>query len=64
MIREVTYSDAPRCADCHGRALLTEDVARALTQESLGRLEPFACRAGKGWHVWCPEIEKRTRRRR
>jgi hypothetical protein len=62
MIREVTYSDATRCADCHGRALLTEAMAEALAVESLGRLQSFACRAGRGWHVWCPEIETRSRR--
>ena len=64
MIREMTYSDAPRCPDCHGRALLSEQTAETLALESVGRLQPFACRAGKGWHVWCPEIEKRTRRHR
>jgi hypothetical protein len=60
----VTYSDAPRCADCHGRALLTEEDADTLALESVGRLETFKCRAGGGWHVWCPEIERDVRERR
>jgi hypothetical protein len=53
----VRYSDAPRCADCHGRALLSEEAADTLVQESKGRLETFACLAGDGWHVWRPDLE-------
>jgi hypothetical protein len=64
MIPGVTYSDAPRCVDCHGRALLTEDAALALAQESGGRLQAFACAVGDGWHVWCPAIEHRNSERR
>jgi hypothetical protein len=63
MIPGVTYSDAPRCANCRGRALLTEEIADALALESVGRLEAFACTVGDGWHVWCPEIEHRTGKR-
>lgn len=62
MIPGVTYSDAPRCPDCHGRALLTEEVADTLAMESVGRLEAFACTASDGWHVWCPDIELRNGR--
>ncbi|HEX5401203.1 MAG TPA: hypothetical protein VFX16_02750 [Pseudonocardiaceae bacterium] len=58
----MTYSEAPRCADCHGRALLTEETADALASGSVGRLEAFACVTGDGWHVWCPDIETHTRR--
>jgi hypothetical protein len=61
MMPGVTYSEAPRCADCHGRALLTEQAADTLASESLGRLESFACTTAEGWHVWCPQIETRTR---
>jgi hypothetical protein len=61
MIPGMTYSEAPRCADCHGRALLTEQVADALATGSVGRLEAFVCTTGDGWHVWCPEIETKTR---
>jgi hypothetical protein len=59
MIPGLSYSDAPRCADCQGRALLTEDAADALARESAGRLETITCTAGDGWHVWCPDIELR-----
>jgi hypothetical protein len=62
MIPGVRYSDAPRCTDCSGRALLTEEAADALASESVGRLETFACAAGDGWHVWCPEIEHKPAR--
>ncbi|HEX3589710.1 MAG TPA: hypothetical protein VHV74_08755 [Pseudonocardiaceae bacterium] len=54
----MTYSDAPRCADCDGRASLTEAVADALATGSVGGLAAFACRSGNGWHVWCPRIER------
>lgn len=62
MIPGVRYSDAPRCTDCQGRALLSEEAADALACESVGRLETFACTAGDGWHVWCPEIEHKSHR--
>jgi hypothetical protein len=61
MIPGVRYSDAPRCADCHGRALLTQEAAEALAQESHGRLTSFACTVGDGWHVWSPVIEHHHR---
>lgn len=51
------YSDAPRCTECRGRALMTEEAADALALESLGRLEVFACPHRDGWHVWSPAIE-------
>lgn len=54
----MTYSDAPRCARCDGRASLSEAAARALANESAGRLAAFECRAGTDWHVWCPTIER------
>lgn len=57
MIPGVRYSEAPRCTECRGRALMTEEAAGALALESLGRLEVFACPHQDGWHVWSPGIE-------
>lgn len=45
------YSQAPRCGQCDGRALLIKEAAQALVAESLGKLTAQACPAGDGWHV-------------
>jgi hypothetical protein len=53
----VLYSQAPRCVDCQGRALLTRPSADALASATAGRLHVFKCPAKDGWHVWAPDIE-------
>jgi len=52
------YSQAPRCAECEGRALLVEQAATALVEESLGRLTAGRCPHGDGWHVYDPVTER------
>lgn len=59
MIAGHVYSQAPRCAECAGRALLVEEAARALVKESLGRLTARRCPHGDGWHVHDPATEDR-----
>lgn len=51
------YSEAPRCARCAQRAVLTAEMAERLAVASGGRLAVFACLDGNGWHVWNPEVE-------
>ncbi|GAB3469730.1 hypothetical protein GCM10027436_86640 [Actinophytocola sediminis] len=51
------YSQAPRCAECAGRALLVEEAALALVEESLGRLTARRCSGDDGWHVYDPVTE-------
>jgi len=51
------YSQAPRCGQCDGRALLIKEAAQALVAESLGKLTARACPAGDGWHVYAPSAE-------
>jgi Arc/MetJ family transcription regulator len=51
------YSQAPRCAECDGRALLVEEAAKALVKESLGRLTAGRCPREDGWHVYDPATE-------
>jgi hypothetical protein len=51
------YSQAPRCADCDGRALLVKEAAQALVEESLDKLTAARCQAGDGWHVHAPEAD-------
>lgn len=52
------YSQAPRCAECDGRALLVEEAAKALVKESLGRLTARHCPREDGWHVYDPATER------
>jgi hypothetical protein len=52
------YSQAPRCAACEGRALLVEEAAKALVEESLGRLTARRCPREDGWHVHDPVTER------
>jgi Arc/MetJ family transcription regulator len=52
------YSQAPRCAACEGRALLVEEAAKALVEESLGRLTARRCQREDGWHVHDPVTER------
>ncbi len=59
MIAGQVYSQAPRCGECGGRALLIEEAAQALVQESLGRLVANRCPAEDGWHVRAPATERR-----
>lgn len=54
MIAGHVYSQAPRCGECGGRALLTEAAALALVKESLGRLIARPCPRQDGWHVHDP----------
>jgi hypothetical protein len=51
------YSQAPRCDRCDGRALLVEEAATALVEESLGRLTTRRCPHEDGWHVYDPVTE-------
>jgi hypothetical protein len=51
------YSQAPRCGQCDGRALLIKEAAQALVAESLGALTAAACPAGDGWHVYAPAAD-------
>ncbi|WP_331980155.1 hypothetical protein [Actinophytocola sp.] len=53
------YSQAPRCAECGGRALLVEEAVRALVRESLGRLVARRCPQEDGWHIHDPANESR-----
>jgi hypothetical protein len=48
------YSQAPRCASCDGRALLTKEAACALVDESPGTLSTARCPTEDGWHVFAP----------
>jgi len=57
MIAGHVYSQAPRCAECGGRALLIEEAAQALVKESLGRLVAQRCPFEDGWHVHAPSKE-------
>lgn len=51
------YSQAPRCANCNGRALLVKEAAQALVDESLGQLSAARCPHGDGWHVHAPTTD-------
>lgn len=57
MIAGHVYSQAPRCGECGGRALLIEAAAQALVKESLGRLVARPCPHEDGWHVHDPVNE-------
>lgn len=57
MIAGHVYSQAPRCTECGGRALLVEEAAKALVKESLGRLTAQRCPNDDGWHVHDPSTE-------
>ncbi|MGH3620600.1 MAG: hypothetical protein ACRDQ5_02265 [Sciscionella sp.] len=51
------YSQADRCHECKGRAVLTQESAQHFAAVTARRLQAFACPAGRGWHVWAPDIE-------
>lgn len=51
------YSQAARCVECDGRALLAEEAATALAEESLGRLSVRRCPHEQAWHVHDPMTE-------
>jgi hypothetical protein len=53
------YSQAPRCAACEGRALLVKEAAKALVDESLGRLTAERCPTEDGWHVFAPALDRK-----
>lgn len=53
------YSQAPRCTECDARALLAEEAATALVEESLGRLTARRCPREEGWHIYDPVTETR-----
>ncbi|MGH3762724.1 hypothetical protein [Actinophytocola sp.] len=53
------YSQAPRCGECGGCALLIEEAAQALVKESLGRLVAQRCPIEDGWHVRTPADKAR-----
>jgi hypothetical protein len=57
MIAGHVYSQAPRCAECGGRALLVEEAAKALVKESTSRLTAQRCPRADGWHVHHPASE-------
>jgi Arc/MetJ family transcription regulator len=59
MLAGHVYSQAPRCAECGGRALLVEEAVRALVRESLGRLVARRCPQEDGWHIHDPANESR-----
>ena len=47
------YSQAPRCANCDERALLTKEAAQALATESHARLEARSCPHDEStWHAF------------
>lgn len=54
-----TYSQAPRCSGCEGRALLGKEAAQALVDESLGRLAATRCPTEEGWHVHAPALDRK-----
>lgn len=52
MTERFTYSQAPRCADCGGHAVIpTEAIADAFIRESDGALAAVACLHGYGLHL-------------
>jgi hypothetical protein len=53
------YSQAPRCSQCEGRALLAKEAAQALVDESLGRLTAAPCPSEEGWHVFAPTLDRK-----
>jgi len=53
------YSQAPRCAACEGRALLVKEAAKALVDESLGRLTAERCPTEDGWHVFASTLDRK-----
>jgi len=53
------YSQAPRCSQCEGRALLAKEAAQALVDESLGRLTVTRCPSEEGWHVFAPTLDRK-----
>jgi hypothetical protein len=53
------YSQAPRCSQCEGRALLAKEAAQALVDESLGRLTAAHCPSEEGWHVFAPTLDRK-----
>jgi hypothetical protein len=53
------YSQAPRCSQCEGRALLAKEAAQALVDESLGRLTTARCPSEEGWHVFAPTLDRK-----
>jgi hypothetical protein len=54
------YSHAPRCRECGGRAVLTQETALALTVKASG-LEMIACPHTDAWHVCAPGLETSRR---
>ncbi|MHA6797971.1 hypothetical protein [Bounagaea algeriensis] len=54
----MSYSGAPRCANCDNRAILDRRTAERLTTESAGLLVAYDCPAGYGVHVWNPDFER------
>jgi hypothetical protein len=53
------YSQAPRCSQCDGRALLVKEAAQALVDESPDRLKLKRCPAEDGWHVYAPALDRK-----
>jgi hypothetical protein len=53
------YSQAPRCARCDGRALLVKEAAKALVDQSFGRLTAERCPTEDGWHVHAPALDRK-----
>lgn len=53
------YSQAPRCVRCDGRALLAKEAAKALVDQSLGRLTAERCPTEDGWHVFAPALDRK-----